>query len=86
MNAATRSSLAVVSSVGCAVCQRLDGELDRLERIHAEKVHIREDNWHKARRVDYGRLRIAENEAMLKLEMARAELKQHKRAEHGLSA
>jgi len=27
--------------MGCAACQRLEAELDRLEHIHAEKVRIR---------------------------------------------
>ena len=49
----------------CAMCQWLEEELPRLERIHAEKAQIRADNWRAVSFGDYGRLRTAENDAML---------------------
>ena len=64
------------------MCQWLEEELARLERMHAEKARIRADNWRAVSFGDYGRLRTAENDAMLRMEIARAELKRHKRNDH----
>jgi hypothetical protein len=69
--------------MGCAECKRFEAELDRLELIHTEKIHTREDNWQGARSGEHSNLRSAENYAMLNSEIARAELNRHKRNEHG---
>jgi hypothetical protein len=67
----------------CPVCRALKAKLDRLERNHAEKVRIRKESWHAVLPTAHRRLRSAENEAMLRLEITRAELNQHRRDEHG---
>jgi hypothetical protein len=60
--------------------QRLEGELERLEQIHAEHARIVKDRWHEISIREYKRLRSAESDARLALEIARAELDQHKRS------
>ena len=47
-----------------------------------EKARIRADNWRAVSLGDYGRLRTAENDAMLRMEIVWAELKRHKRNDH----
>jgi hypothetical protein len=68
--------------MGCPTCQRLEGEMDWLKHVHGERLHNREDHLFSVRSGAHGRLRSAENEALLALEIARAELNQHKRKQH----
>jgi hypothetical protein len=67
----------------CAVCRHLETDLDRLERIHAEKLRIAEEKRRVVRRDEYSRLKDSESDARLALEITRGELKRHKRKEHG---
>jgi len=69
--------------MGCAVCQQLEEELERLGMIHAERAQIREEGWQKVRPSEHSRLRSAENDALLAQEIARAGLRRHKQSEHG---
>lgn len=66
----------------CLCCQHLEDEVHRLELIHARKLRVRKDNWQKVTSFRHGHLRSAENAAMLRLEIARAQLNRHKREEH----
>lgn len=64
----------------CAVCQYLETETSRLERIHADRVDALRKG---AATVDnqlYSKLRIAESGARIDLDIARGELRQHKRS------
>jgi hypothetical protein len=62
------------------LCWDLEAELERLERIHAEKLWILWANSETAAsQHDYNRIRIAEGAARLDLEVARTELEQLKR-------
>lgn len=69
--------------MACAVCQRLEAELNRLERIRLVKSQIVERSWQGVRLRELGRLRGEESDARLALEVARARLNRHKRDEHG---
>src|SRR5579863_4404178 len=63
------------------IWQDLEEELDRFERIHAEKVWIlRSISETAASPNEYNRNRIAEVVARRDVEVARAELEQHKRS------
>jgi hypothetical protein len=68
--------------MGCPTCQRLEAEMNWLTHIHGEKLHKREDYSLSVRSSEHGRLRSAENEALLALEIARAALNQHRRKKH----
>lgn len=70
----------------CLYCRHLEHELHRLERIHARKLQARKEKWQQISPSQHGHLRSAENAAMLRLEIARAQLKRHERAEHNLVA
>jgi hypothetical protein len=70
--------------MGCAVCQRLETELKRVEDLHAKARKTRETNWHYVHRREYALLQSAESDARLALEIARAEMNRHKRNEHRL--
>jgi hypothetical protein len=69
--------------MGCTRCQNLESKLNLLGAARAETTRIRKDRWNNVRPSEFGSLRSAENDAMLKFEIARAELNQHKRNEHG---
>jgi hypothetical protein len=71
------------SFADCVVCKRLEARLDRLIRTHAEKVRIRREGWHNVLPTAHRRMRSAENDAMLKVEIARAVLMRHRSEEHG---
>src|ERR1700735_2594204 len=58
--------------VECAVCQRLEAELDRLEPIRVLKSQTIQQNWQSVRSSGHGRLRSEESDARLALEVARA--------------
>ena len=77
-----RFAPALQSAMDCTLCQHLESELGRLVGAHAEKARMREDNWQGARSGEHSLLRSAENDAMLKMEIARAELNRHRRNEH----
>jgi hypothetical protein len=64
--------------VDCTLCQRLESELGRLERLHAEKMGILRTNAGRVRRGEYSLLRIAESDVRLDLESVRVALRQHK--------
>ena len=66
----------------CPLCQRLETDLERLRRIHAERVRTRESKWQTVGRGEYGRIKGMENDAILSLEIVRAELNSHVRSEH----
>ena len=66
----------------CTVCQQLELELERLGMIYAGRSQIREDAWQKVRPAELGRLRSLENDALLALEIARADLSRHKQKRH----
>jgi hypothetical protein len=70
--------------VGCAVCQRLEAELDRFERTRLLKSQIIEHSWQSVRQRELSRLRGEESDARLALEIARARLNRHKRDKHGV--
>ena len=63
----------------CIVCRRLEAEVIRLERLHAEKLGIMRASFSVHGEI-YSRLRIAESDARLDLDLARLELIQHQRS------
>ena len=75
--------MAVQSAMNCVRCQDLESELGRLVRTHAEKVEIIRRSGDGVRSSKHRFLRIAESDSRLNLEIARAELNQHIRNEHG---
>jgi hypothetical protein len=66
----------------CAACQGREEQLERLEMTYIERSQIREDAWLKARPTEFGRLRSLESDALLALEIARADLYRHKQKRH----
>jgi hypothetical protein len=69
--------------MACRICQRLEAELDRLERVHADTHRFVEDGWeHRVSVREFSQLRSAESGARLALEIARAELNRHKLDKH----
>jgi hypothetical protein len=76
-------ALAVQSSMGCAHCRGLEAELVRLGHIHTEKVRIREAaTWQHDYRGEFSLIRSVESDALLALEITRAEVTRHKRNDH----
>jgi|HubBroStandDraft_1064217.scaffolds.fasta_scaffold1219088_1 hypothetical protein len=63
----------------CARCEHLESELGRLGRTHAEKAGTLLESGDGVRGGKHRSLRIAESDSRLNLEIARAELNQHKR-------
>jgi hypothetical protein len=63
--------------VDCPLCRNLKSELDRLERIHAEKLAVLLAQAESVRGQKHRSLRIAVNDALLNLEVARAKLNRH---------
>ena len=64
--------------MSCARCQHLESELDRLERAHAEKAGILRSNGGSLSADEYNRIRVAESDARLELDIAQGELNQHR--------
>ena len=69
----------------CPVCERLEAEFTRMAGIHYESASTRERKWQTVPRAEYIRLKCAESDARLELEVVRAELKMHRRNEHEMT-
>jgi hypothetical protein len=65
------------STADCAICQRLETELERMERDHAEKLAALSE--YISSHPEYRRLRIAEEEARQVLETLQGQIHEHKR-------
>jgi hypothetical protein len=61
----------------CTVCQQIEVDLERLERIHAEKLELVRANVSKSHTRDFHKLRAAEGKARGDLDFAMAELNFH---------
>jgi hypothetical protein len=61
----------------CTVCQQIAVDLERLERIHAEKLELVRTSISKSHTRDFHRLRAAEGRARGDLDFAMAELNFH---------
>jgi hypothetical protein len=61
----------------CTVCQQIEVDLERLERIHAEKLELVRANIYRSHTRDFHRLRAAEGKARGDLDFAMAELNFH---------
>lgn len=68
--------------MGCRLCLRLEAKLERLQRIYTDKSALRLSRWQTVTNSEYLRLRAAENESLLKVEIARNALNVHRRDEH----
>jgi hypothetical protein len=64
--------------VNCAVCDQLEAELTRLERVYADKTEILRSNIQSA---NHG-FQAEESAAKLNMDFARLALDRHKRSEH----
>jgi hypothetical protein len=67
----------------CTLCRHLESELGRLDRNHTEKAGTLRESGDGFRGIKHRSLQVAENDSLLNLEIARAELNRHKRNEHG---
>lgn len=65
----------------CSLCQRLEVERASAERIHALALKALEERFETASRTEYAKLRLAESDARLDLEMLRLQVDRH-RLEH----
>lgn len=70
------------SAVDCAVCRRLETEVERLERDHAEKLALLNE-YRMAFVSDYERFRRADRAARKLLETLQGQLHEHKRNHKG---
>jgi hypothetical protein len=66
----------------CETCQRLHAEVERLERIHAEKLGELRSQTYWVHRDEHRRLQTAEHDAKASLNVVRTELEDHLRG-HG---
>jgi hypothetical protein len=57
----------------------MESELNRLEGAHAEKLEILRSNGSTARAEEYNRVRVAEREAQLELDIVQGQLNRHRR-------
>ena len=64
--------------MNCLECKRLEGDLTRLERLHAEAVDKLISNSETAPPQEYSVLRIRASEAHLNVEIARLEFDRHR--------
>jgi hypothetical protein len=67
-----------VTPTDCDLCRELESELARLERIHAEKLGALRASRETARADEYRRLRAAESEARIDVDLAKRRLAIHK--------
>jgi len=63
--------------IECTVCQQIAADLERLERIHAEKLELVRASISRSHTRDFHRLRAAEGKARGDLDFAMAELNFH---------
>jgi|HubBroStandDraft_1064217.scaffolds.fasta_scaffold612283_1 hypothetical protein len=68
--------------MACTVCQQIEADLERLERIHSEKLELVRANVSKSDTRDFHRLRASEGKAKGDLDFAMAELNFHIRSDH----
>jgi hypothetical protein len=66
-------------AVVCEVCQRLEAELERRNRVYAEKLATLKANRETTSGDEYRRIFMEESDARLNMDLARLELGQHKR-------
>lgn len=62
----------------CPVCQRLEAERDEAERTYAMALKSLEERIETPSRAEFTKLRIAESEARLDLEILRIQLEKHR--------
>jgi len=66
----------------CTVCQQIEADLERLEKVHAEKLELVRANMSNSHTRDFHRLRATEGKARGDLDFAMAELNLHIRSHH----
>lgn len=68
--------------MSCAICHDLEGAVQRFEVLHRAASRAAAAGMKSGIVKNYLELRARENAAKMKLDLARAELKQHRRQHH----